>query len=66
MTKADRWEYRLIDGNWSPRAVAYCTYHHGYLTPALMKVHKCYKRQCKRLRENIEEKQKEGDTIAED
>lgn len=51
--KADRIEYRLIDGNWSHRAVAYCTYHHGYLTPALMKVHKCRKRQCKRLRDYI-------------
>lgn len=51
----DAWEYRLIDGNWSSRAVAYCTYHHGYLTPALMKTHKCYKRQCKRLREMKEE-----------
>ena len=52
--KPDRIEYRLIDGNWSHRACAYCTYHHGYLTPALMKVHKCKKRQCQRLRENIE------------
>lgn len=51
----ERWEYRLIDGNWSPRAVAYCTYHHGYLTEALMKVHGCKKRQCQRLRENIED-----------
>ena len=64
MSKKDRMEYRLIDGNWSPRAVAYCTFHHGYLTPALMKVHKCRKRQCKRLRDEIE--QKEGDGIAED
>ena len=54
----DRWEYRLIDGNWSHRAEAYCTYHHGYLTPALMKVHKCRKRQCKRLRE-IKEDEKQ-------
>ena len=53
--KDDRWEYRLIDGNWSSRAVAYCTYHHGYLTEALMKVHKCKKRKCQRLKENIEE-----------
>ncbi len=51
----DYWEYRLIDGNWSHRAVAYCTYKHGYLTPALMKVHKCEKRQCQRLREMKEE-----------
>ena len=56
--KEERWEYRLIDGNWSPRAVAYCTYHHGYLTEALLKVHKCRKKQCKRLRENIEEQER--------
>lgn len=55
MKPADRIEYRLIDGNWSHRAEAYCTYHHGYLTPALMKVHKCRKRQCKRLRDYIED-----------
>ena len=55
MKPEDRWEYRLIDGNWSPRAVAYCTYHHGYLTEPLMKVHKCRKRQCQRLREGAEE-----------
>lgn len=48
------WEYRLIDGNWSPRAVAYCTYHHGYLTPALIRVHNCRKRKCQRLRNDIE------------
>lgn len=57
----DRWEYRLIDGNWSPRAVAYCTYKHGYLTEALMKVHKCRKRECQRLREGIEEKKDVSD-----
>lgn len=57
MNKANRWEYRLIDGNWSPRAVAYCTYHHGALTEALMKVHKCRQRQCKRLREIDDEKE---------
>ena len=45
----DRWEYRLIDSNWSAKAVAYCTYKHGYLTEPLMKVHKCRKRQCQRL-----------------
>ena len=45
----EHWEYRLIDGNWSAKAVAYCTYHHGYLTEALMKVHKCKKRECHRL-----------------
>ena len=55
MKPEERWEYRLIDGNWSPRAVAYCTYHHGYLTEPLMKVHKCRKRQCQRLRDGIEE-----------
>lgn len=59
MKPEDRWEYRLIDGNWSAKAVAYCTYHHGYLTEPLMKVHKCRKRQCKRLRDGIEE---DGDT----
>lgn len=51
----DSWEYRLIDNNWSTRAIAYCTYHHGYLTEALMKVHGCKKRKCQRLRVNIED-----------
>lgn len=65
MTKKpeERWEYKLIDGNWSPRAVAYCTYHHGCMTEALMKVHKCRERQCKRLKDCIETEQKGGDAV---
>ena len=49
--KKECWEYKLIDGNWSSRAVAYCSYKDGCLTEALMKTHRCKERQCKRLQE---------------
>ena len=52
--KPDEWEYRCIDGNWTKRPAAYCTYHHGVLTEALMKVHKCKERECKRLRLEVD------------
>lgn len=39
-------EYRLIDGNYSDRAVAFCKTKHGYLTPRMIKVHRCLRIQC--------------------
>lgn len=36
--------YRAIDGNWLKSPVAYCSYHHGYLTTKLIKTHKCHKK----------------------
>lgn len=72
MRKNEQWEYRCIDGNWTKRPAAYCTYHHGVLTSALMKVHRCRERECQRLmtleeaeqRAAEREKQKEGEKIA--
>ena len=52
--KQEDWRYRLIDGNWAKEPVAYCTYHHGCLTEALMKVHKCKERECARLKTDID------------
>lgn len=56
MTKKpeEYWEYKCIDGNWTKRPVAYCTYKKGVLTEGLMKTHRCRERQCKRLRDNID------------
>jgi len=43
-------ESRLIDGNYTNRTpVGYCRYYKGYLTSKLVKLHKCDKRDCKRL-----------------
>ena len=36
--------YRAIDGNVLKHPVAYCAYHHGYLTNKLIKTHKCHKK----------------------
>lgn len=36
--------YRAIDGNLLKAPVAYCSYHHGYLTNKLIKTHKCHKK----------------------
>ena len=39
-------EYLTIDLNYTVNAAAYCRYHKGYLTPKLMKTHKCIQRKC--------------------
>ena len=40
-----------IDGNPVNDPVAYCHYrkHKGYLTPSLIRVHGCAKKQCRRM-----------------
>lgn len=43
-------EWKLINGDWSPRPVAYCMAHKGYLTKNLRKLHRCKQRQCMHLR----------------
>lgn len=43
-------EWRLINGDWSPRPVAYCAAHKGYLTSNLRKLHRCTQRRCMHLR----------------
>lgn len=50
----EAWEWRCIDGNWTKRPAAYCTYHHGVLTEAMMKVHKCTQKECQRLRTEVD------------
>ena len=52
--KPEAWEWRCIDGNWTKRPSAYCTYHHGVLTEAMMKVHKCTQKECQRLRTEVD------------
>ncbi len=37
---------RLIDGNESENAVAYCRSKKAFLTPKLIKLHKCLQIQC--------------------
>ena len=49
MIMADDIEWLTIDGNWTKHPVAYCKWYKGVLTEKLMKVHKCKKKQCKRL-----------------
>ena len=48
------YEYRCIDGNWTVFPVAYCTYYHGALTQKMMKVHGCKKRNCQRMKKDVE------------
>ena len=42
-------EYRLIDGNYSPKAIAYCKSKWGYLTLRQIKLHRCTRIQCTAL-----------------
>lgn len=37
---------RLIDGNESDKAVAYCKSKHGFLTARQVRLHKCLQIQC--------------------
>lgn len=39
-------EYELVDGNWSDRPVAYCTYYKGYLTKNQAMRHNCIDKKC--------------------
>ena len=43
-------EWKLINGDWSPRPVAYCLAHKGYLTKNLRKLHRCTQRKCMHFR----------------
>lgn len=54
MNNQEDWEYRLIDNNWTRHPVAYCRWYKAYLTEGLIRTHKCRKKQCKRLQEDIE------------
>lgn len=51
--KQETWEYKTIDGNWTKHPVAFCWYHDGVLTAALMKVHRFRQRKCRRLDEVV-------------
>lgn len=44
-------EWPLINGDWSPRPIAYCAAHKGYLTKNLKKLHRCTQRRCMHFRE---------------
>ena len=45
----------LITGDVSNRPVAYCTYHKGFLTLNMARVHKCTLRECTHFHENIDD-----------
>lgn len=36
--------YRAIDGNLLKHPIGYCSYHHGYLTEKLVRIHRCHKK----------------------
>lgn len=38
----ERIEYKTLDGNWTPAAIAYCTYHKAYITQRQARVHRCH------------------------
>ena len=38
----ERLEYQTLDGNWTVRPQAYCTYHHRYLTEKQIRLHRCH------------------------
>ena len=38
----ERMEYQTLDGNWTIRPSAYCTYHHRYLTEKQIRLHRCH------------------------
>ena len=42
-------EYWCIDGNYTVRPYAYCTYYHGVLTRGLVDLHHCVDKDCARL-----------------
>ena len=38
----ERIEYKTLDGNWSVRVEAYCSYHKAYITEKQAKIHRCH------------------------
>ena len=46
MKEKKKYQYRLIDKNWSWYPVAWCKAKRGCLTEGLMKIHGCEKKNC--------------------
>lgn len=47
--KKKKYQYKLIDKNWSWYPVAWCKSKKGCLTQGLMKTHGCVKKNCMHL-----------------
>lgn len=47
-----KYEYEMIDGNWTKHPVAYCTFYRAALTRNMMHTHRCSERHCNKLDKN--------------
>ncbi|MBR5583914.1 MAG: hypothetical protein IKW21_05245 [Lachnospiraceae bacterium] len=52
--KKKKYQYRLIDNNWSWYPVAWCKAKRGCLTEKLMKTHQCKEKNCPGLDRKME------------
>lgn len=44
-----KYEYEMIDGNWTRHPVAFCHRYKGVLTRNMMHTHQCSEKNCRRL-----------------
>ena len=45
--KVYKYEYEMIDGNWTVKPTGYCYKYRGYLTDKMAKVHRCKQKRCR-------------------